>query len=179
MNADLLKTNDLCAALKTFLAAIDHPTLAGQKLFEDVAFHDDKSLADALEHLVVTKSRICLIVPAGDHFIDQKEARTIRSDRFTTLDLVIADAAYGQAGQEAVFGSANALGVLAMKDLILAQIAEHPQLTGLRWCALRPKEAAMLEVPAANGLSNRKAAVINYETPSGRIISPIQNVWPN
>ncbi len=129
---DLLKTVDLCNALKIALAAIDHPTLAGEKLFQAVDFHEDKNLAEALQQLIIVKSRVCLIVPAGDHYDHVKEARSLYSRRTTSVDLLMADLAYTKGGQAATFGGPTNVGVLAMKDLVVATLGAAPQLTGLR-----------------------------------------------
>lgn len=186
---DLLATLDLCAALKTFLAAIDHPTLSGEKLFEDVEFYPEKNLADALQQLVIAKQRICLIVPSGDHHTQAKEGRGVRTTVWANLDLVIADRAYLQKGQEAVFGGAKNVGVLAMKDLVMKALGANPQLTipsaptvaGLRWCALYPTAGAIIALSDAEERKapGRQAFVLSYQTPAGQIITPLTVPWPN
>lgn len=178
---DLLETLDLCAALKTFITAIDHPTLAGQKLFESVEFYPEKNLSDALQQLVIAKERVCLIVPSGDHYTQEKEGRTIRTTIWTSIDLVLADRAYLQKGQEAVFGGDKNVGVLAMKDLVLAAIGAQPQLTNLRWCALYPTGGALITLSDADEKKapGRQAFALSYDTPAGQLITPITIAWPN
>ncbi|MBX3736741.1 MAG: hypothetical protein KF715_08635 [Candidatus Didemnitutus sp.] len=178
---DLLKTSVLCAGLKAKLEAIDHPTLEGEKLFEVVAFHENKNLGEALQDLVVVKKRVCFIVPQGDRFESKKEGRSQVSDRFTSIDLLYADTAYTKGGNAAVFGGPNNVGVIAMNEITLEVIAKDPQLGGLRWCALQPTEGAKIEMAAADAkaASGREAWVQNYETPSGRIESPLHLAWTN
>jgi hypothetical protein len=178
---ELLKTMDLCAALKTALAAINHPTLAGQKLFEVVEYHEDTNLGEALQQLIITKKRVCIIVPQGDRYQTERPGRTIVSTRTTSLDLVIADQAYTRGANDAAFGGANNLGVLRMKEIVLEALAASPQLGGLPWCALYPTEGAMLEISASDEKSapGRQAWVQNYETPSGQIQMPVKGAWTN
>jgi hypothetical protein len=181
MSVDLLKTLDLFAALKTKLAAIAHPTLvAPTKLFEVVEYHEDKNLAEALQDLLIVKKRICLIVLAGDSYVNDKVGRAVRSTRTTSFDLVIADQAYTKGGQDAAFGGANNVGVVAMKDLVVATLAAAPQLTGLRWCMLSPTEGAMLSLAgdAQKQTPGRQAYVLNYETPSGELMMDNSTAWP-
>lgn len=177
---DLLTTLALCGALKTKLESIDHPTLAGQKLFEVVNFHEDKNLAEALQQLIIVKKRVCLIVPAGDHYVNAKEGRSMRSVRITSVDLVMADLAYTKGGQDAAFGGANNVGVIAMKDIVVSVLAAAPQLTGLRWCALYPTDGAFLTLSESEEAKTpgRQAFAMNYETPSGELITPLTVAWP-
>ncbi len=180
MSADLLKILDLLAALKTRLLALDHPTLTGEKLFEVVAYHEDKNLAEALEELIITKSRVCLIVPAGDRFERRKEGRIINVDRYSSLDLVFADKAYTKGGQDAAFGGTKNVGVVAMADLVIEKLGETPQLTGLRWCSLEPTDGAFLTLAAdeQKKATGRQAYVLNYETPSGELTLSPTAAWP-
>lgn len=175
MSVDLLKTIDLCNALKTRLEAIDHPTIIGAKLFEVVAFHEDKDLGEALQELIIIKKRVCLIVPSGDRWQHEREDRVIVSTRTTNLDLVLADQAYTKGGQEAAFGGANNVGVIVMKEIVTQHFAENPALTDLRWSLLMPVEGAMLEIAAAEASKapGRQAFVLNYDTPSGQMITPL------
>ena len=177
---DLLNTLDLCNALKTFLAAIPHPTLTATALFDVVNFAEDKNLAESLQQLIITKSRVCLIVPSGDHFLQEKMGRTIHSTRFTNVDLLMADRSYTKGGQDAAFGGPNNVGVIAMKDLVTAAIAAQPQITGLKWCSLYPTDGAMLSLSESEEkrTPGRQAFVLNYETPSGQLITPITTAWP-
>lgn len=186
MSADLLSTLDLMARLKTVLSAIDHPTINGQKLFEVVEYSEDKNLAEALQDLIILKQRVCLIVPAGDDWQRRKEGRTMHADRTTSLDLLFADRAYTKGGQDAAFGGANNVGVVKMHELVLATLAENPQLEAgnpaypLRWCALVPVSGAFLSIAAdeAKALPGRQAYAVNYETPSGEITLPMTAAWP-
>lgn len=179
---DILETLTLCAGLKAALEAIAHPTADGEKLFGAVLYHEDTNLAEALQDLVVMKQSVCIIVPQGDRYEQRKEGRSLVSTRLTNVDLVIADRAYTKGGQDAAFGGPKNVGVLKMKDLVVAALAENPQLGGLRFCALFPTEGAMLEISAddAKRTPGRQAFVQNYETPSGEIITPLTMPWlPN
>lgn len=176
---DMLDTLRLCAGLKAALEAIAHPTAAGEKLFEAVLYHEDTNLAEALQELIVLKQRVCMVVPQGDRYEQRKEGRSLVSTRLTSVDLVIADRAYTKGGQDAAFGGPKNIGVLKMKELVVAALAENPQLGGLRFCALFPTEGAMLEISAddAKKTPGRQAFVQNYETPSGEIVMPITAPW--
>ena len=182
MTADLLLTLDLLAALKTHLSGILHPdqTTPGTKLFEVVEFYEDKNIAEALQDLIIVKKRVCLIVPAGDHFILAKEGRTQRSVRTTSIDLVMGDVAYVKGGKDAAFSGAGNVGVVAMKDIVLISLANNAQLSGLRWCGLYPTDGAFISLSADDEkkMPGRKIFAVNYETPSGWITSPLTGTWP-
>ncbi|HEY1110215.1 MAG TPA: hypothetical protein VGE76_16305, partial [Opitutaceae bacterium] len=101
-----VRTSAILAALKAQLELIPHPTLTGEKLFQRVDFHENKKLREALTDLTIVKQRVAIIVPGGDNYENRKEGRTYRSTRISTFDLLIADRAWTQGGNAAVFGGA-------------------------------------------------------------------------
>lgn len=165
-------TLSLLAALKAALLEIPHPgteqAAAGEKLFEAVIFHENKRLAEALRDLVVVKQRVAVIVPGGDSYVNTKEGRTVRSERFSSLDLLIADRAWTQGGHAAVFSGENNIGVLRMKDLVVAHLVARCQL-GLPEVILQPTEGAHITLAdeQVKDSPGRECFVLGYETPAG------------
>jgi len=174
-----VETNTLLAALKTELESIPHPTISGERLFERVDYHENKKLREALTDLVISKQRVCIIVPGGDSYSNERQGRVIFSRRVSTLDLLIADRAWTKGGHEAVFGGSKNLGVLKMKDVVVAHLAAHPQL-GLAYVALTPEEGNQIEIAddQVKDVPGRECYVVSYSTPTGEIeISPTA-AWP-
>lgn len=175
-----VKTVEILTALKAQLEALPLPgTTAGEKLFERVDFHENKKLREALSDLVIVKQRVAIIVPGGDSYVNTKEARTVRSVRTSSFDLLLADRAWTKGGHEAVFGGAKNVGVLTMKDIVVDHFAENPQL-GLPWVVLTPEQGAQIEIADSDVKDSpgRECYVINYSTPAGeRVLKPTQ-LWP-
>ena len=158
----------ILSALKAALVEIPHPTLAGEPLFEVVDFHENKKLAEALKDLVTVKQRVAVIVPGGDLYENIKEGRTVRSVRTSTFDILAADRAWTKGGYAAVFGGEKNVGVLRMKDLVIAHLITRCQL-GLPSVILQPNEAAFITLAEADVKDSpgRECLVVNYETPAG------------
>lgn len=161
-------TLSLLTALKAALLEIPHPTLAGEPLFQVVDYHENKRLAEALRDLIAQKQRVAIIVPSGDTYLSTREGRTVRSERTTSLDLLIADRAWTKGGYEAVVGGANNVGVLRMKDLVVAHLLARCQL-GLPDVVLTPTEGAHITLAdtEVKDVPGRECWVQAYETPAG------------
>jgi hypothetical protein len=113
-----LKTLDLLAAIKTRLAALTAPD--GSPLFVQVEFFDTHQLRDAINRLAVAEGRLCFIVPSGETYTTDKRGGVVLfAQRIAEFDLLICDRDWADQGQAAVFGSAENLGVLAMKETVL------------------------------------------------------------
>lgn len=117
----------LLNALRAKLAALKLDATAGaEPLFETVELYGNKNLGQALSDLVITKGRVCLIVPLGfTRLSDDKPAHRVLTRRFLQVNLLIADRAYYKAAQVAVFGGENNLGVLAMAERVEAALEGH------------------------------------------------------
>lgn len=172
-------TGSILSALKTQLAAIAHPTAAGEKLFERVDFHENKKLREALTDLTITKQRVAIIVPGGDTYETYLEGRTRRSVRTSTFDLLIADRAWTKGGHNAVFGGPSNIGILTMKDLVVDHLVANPQLD-LPYVVLTPEEGAQIEIAdeQVKDSPGRECYVLNYSTPAGEQILNPTALWP-
>lgn len=171
-------TVSILTALKAQLESIDHPTLAGQKLFERVEFHENKNLGEALTDLVVIKQRVAIIVPGGSSFQNFSEGRSRRRVRTKTFDLLIADRAWTKGGHAAVFGGTNNVGVLTMEDLVVDHLDAHCQL-GLAYVELTPEESAHLQLkPAEKDVPGRECIALSYSTPAGENTVTPTAAWP-
>ena len=111
-----------------------------EKLFEVVECYGNKSLGKALTELIITKGRVCLIVPSGIRRMHNEGGGRIISRRFLEVDLLIADRAFYKTGQVAVFGDENHAGVIEMGERVE---------TALSGQALSPWGAALFEDGAA------------------------------
>jgi hypothetical protein len=173
-------TLSILAAVKAALEYIPHPTAAGEKLFERVEYHDNKRLREALTDLVIIKQRVALIVPGGDNYRTTQEGRTYRSVRTSTFDLLIADRSWTRGGHEASFGGPQNIGVLAMKELVVAHLVRHAQL-GLPHVVLQPEEGAHIDIAddQVKDSPGRECFVISYSTPAGEEIINPTAPWPN
>src|ERR1051326_8111837 len=89
--------------------------VADAKLFDRVAFYSNRNLARALEDLRITQSRVCLIVPIGDHYAGGKSGDIGQSERFTEFMLVMSERDFSI---NAGLGVTNqSPGILNIKDL--------------------------------------------------------------
>lgn len=159
----------LLAALKTRIEALDHPTLSGAKLFERVDFHENRNLGDALRDLVITKQRVCLIVPQGEAFETSRDGSSVKILRQFAFDLLIADRAWTKGGHDAVFGGASNIGVMKMAALTRDWLLAEPQLGLDRFVALAPTDSAMITLAdeKVKDVPGRECWVLAWETPAG------------
>ncbi len=93
-----------------------------------------------MERLVVVADRVAFLIPAGDKFETEQRGAAVTCTRYHLLDIIVADRDYLQ-GQEAAFGGSGSLGVVAIKDELLAAMSQTPHSP-----PLRPVEATPLEI---------------------------------
>lgn len=176
-----IPTLDLLTAVKLRLEALLLPgTTTGEKAFERVEFHVNKKLREALQAMIVTEQRVAMIVPGGHSFRNVPEGHNkVRSYRTSTFDILIADRDYAAQGHEAVFGGAEAIGVLTLADLVVDEFAERPQL-GLPYVALQPEEGAEIAVADEDVKDSpgRECFVLAYSTPTGDRVIAATQPWP-
>jgi len=179
-----VSTLTLLNAVKTALEALPHTDPAqaalGVKLFERVDFHENKKLREALTDLTIIKQRVAIIVPGGQSFQNERQARTVLSKRSFSFDLLIADRAWTKAGRDAVFGGEKNIGVIRMADEVLNAFIANPQI-GLPYVVLQPEDGAQIEIADSDvkDSAGRECYVLNYSTPAGEaVISPTQEIRP-
>lgn len=162
-------TFELLNALKARLAAMPLPDGApGEKLFERVDFHMNKKLREVLKDLTIIKERVAIIVPAQESYENQRQGRTVLSSRTSGFDLLLADRAWTKGGHDAFFGGEKNVGVIAMKELVVEELAINCQL-GLPYVCLQPQEGAEIEISddEVKDVPGRQCYVLNYLTPAG------------
>lgn len=168
-----IATLDLLAAVKTALEAIPHPdavlAAAGEKLFERVDFHENKKLREVLRDQLILKQRVAIIVPEGESYENTLQARNATSVRTLQFALLIADRAWTRGGHDAVFGGATNLGVLAMKDLVVAALADNAQLGLGVGVLLQPQQGNEIELAddEVKDTPGRECYVLSYATWAG------------
>ena len=114
-------------ALKTRLASLPlDPADASadpDKLFERVEYYGANDLPQALMDLLVIQQRVCVIVPASWDHQNERDRVMFKSVRTIHLDLYIADRAMTLRDQAALVGGAKNLGILAMADRVVTNLA--------------------------------------------------------
>jgi hypothetical protein len=93
------------------------------KLFERVEYYGANDLPQALMDLLVIQQRVCVIVPASWDHQNERDRVMFKSVRTIHLDLYIADRAMTLRDQAALVGGAKNLGILAMADRVVTNLA--------------------------------------------------------
>lgn len=121
-------TVDVIEALQSRLASLRlEPENAGNqdKLFQRVAAYGANRLAAAMKAVFASEQRVCFIVPGGDKYSGVRDRNVLFSQRSTRLALLIADRAFDQDKNAALIGGPGALGILAMKDRVIADLTTN------------------------------------------------------
>jgi hypothetical protein len=108
-------------ALQTRIAAIKlGPESGDEPLCEAVEIFANKSLGEALEKLIITKQRVCFIVPTGmlRTYSQEISGEVTLLSRFLAVTLILADRSYVKAEQVALVGGEKNVGVLPMSELL-------------------------------------------------------------
>lgn len=111
-----IPAKQLLAALQAKAGAVKLTGEGDDPLFEHVELFSNKKLGDALSKLVLTKSRVLLIVPTGIRRTHQLEVNgeVTHLFRYLQVDLLIADRAYYKAEQVALVGGDKNAGVIEL-----------------------------------------------------------------
>jgi hypothetical protein len=162
-----LTTTQLLTALKTFLADIQ--AQLGEEtvpLFERVEFFDAPETGTAIRELLITKQRVCFIVPSGDDYETTRTGDVVVSECTQEFDLIFADRSWVK-GNAAVFGGPTNLGVVPMKDIVRAELVG--QTLGLDGVALVPVGGsfATLADDKAKDVPGRESYVMTWRTWAG------------
>lgn len=93
---------------------------AGEKLFEVVELWPNKQLGRAMQSLIVTKKRVCLVVPMSTRRVvrDQTGGLSVTGAKFMEVALIYTDVAYFKYEQKVTFGDDNNLGLFAFDEII-------------------------------------------------------------
>lgn len=116
---NFLPTIDIMRAMQTTLAALMLPAPRdGEKAFESVRMYAHENLFGALKELLLFDDRICLVVPVGNEHESKRDAAVITMRRTAKFVLLVSDRVYGDTDSEAALGSANAVGALALGEMV-------------------------------------------------------------
>lgn len=117
-----IKATTILDALKARLAAVllDEGNGSDDRLFDVVEIYANKRLGEALQKLIITKQRVCLVVPSGFRrvFGVQANGEPVLQSRYLHVDLIFADRAYVKAEQNALVGGEKNIGVLEMAERV-------------------------------------------------------------
>jgi len=158
------------AALDALLAAISVLVWAGpsgdELAFKRVELFDDLDLPEAFKRLLLTESRIALVIYSSDTFETQRADRQLTIHRKQELYVVFTDRVMGKR-REALIGSESNPGLLALRDLVLPAIIGLlvPQPNGIV-CA--PTRGSLLQVEdTSTKMPGRLAYLLEIELQGG------------
>jgi hypothetical protein len=138
-------------------------------LFDSVEIYPNKGLAAALRDLVITRSRVCLIVPSGYKYTHKETGvGTILATRYLEVDLLIADRAVTKGGIQALTGGPNNIGIIEMSDAVVLAISGKA-MSG--YGGVIPADGAPLEVATkdAQDIPGRLAWAQSLLIPGGTV----------
>lgn len=118
---------------------------AAPKSFELVKFYSSQNVKNALGDLRVTANRACLIVPLGDDYANKREGNLHTSKRSSQFMLMIADKDFSKDASQ-MTGTKASPGILALKDLAVADFTSKPFVIGSRVVMIAPGAGALVQL---------------------------------
>ncbi len=168
--SNLVPTVAILECLKKALLAIQVGDTGSEvPLFDSVEIYPNKGLAAALRDLVITKQRVCLVVPLGQRYTHKETGvGSILAKRYLEVDLLIADRAVAKAGIQALTGGPHNLGVLEMSDAVIDGISGKEMSA---YGGVIPADGAQLEIANKDALEmpGRIAWAQSIMIPSGTV----------
>lgn len=181
-------TLEILTALKTALAAItlrdaaDADNTAGDSandpaiaapLFETVEFAANKQLGTQLRDLLVTRDRVCLIVPFAVRrtISDETGALSVLGRKHLAVELLYSDRALFKSGQTATFGGEKNLGLLGFDDRLEAALTGR-DLSPFGGLILGDSEPLLLTDTDQARIPDRHAWLVSLLLPTGLIAAP-------
>jgi hypothetical protein len=140
----LRPTKTALDALVTILRGLEwepSPDRPAQPAFKRVELFDDLDLPEAFKRLLISESRIALVIYSSDTFENQRSDRQMIIRRKQELYVVFTDRVMGKR-IDALLGADNNPGLLVLRDLVL------PAITGL----LVPQPAGIICAPTRGSL---------------------------
>lgn len=174
-----MTTLETLAALKAALLAIKVPTQGGaadETLFEVVELYANQHIGQALQDLIITKKRVCFIVPTGVHreFTSSVAAISALGQKHMEIALVYSDVAYFKGEQKVAFGAEKNLGLFVFDELIEAALLglklDDHDLGGIMLGDSTPISLSTAEQKTAPG---RGAQLIELHIPLGLIVAAV------
>ncbi len=145
-----VSTVDLLAAVKAALVALAlDPTgdPQGARLFDAVEFYNLRDPVKALDALFLTQEqRVAFLVAGGDSYqtAGGRDRVSVTSHRDTDFEVLVSDRVWEKHDPAAVLGGAGNVGVLALKDRVVAAL--HGQALDLAGVALVPREGGLMDL---------------------------------
>jgi len=154
-------------ALVLALSALQWAGPSGNETaFKRVELFDDLDLPEAFKRLLLTESRIALVIYSSDTFETQRADRQITIRRTQELYVVFTDRVMSKR-IEALVGAASNPGLLALRDLVLPAITGLlvPQPSGI---VCTPTRGSLLQVENTDRkLPGRLAYLLEIELQGG------------
>lgn len=124
-------TATLIATLRDRLQGLRRtPAVDAEPIFQKVGVYGGTELDKAMRETFVSDARVCFIVPGADRFTNRRDRSLLQSQLNTGLALIIADQNLSGDKEAAVMGGTDTLGILAMKDAVIADLFANPFTDG-------------------------------------------------
>lgn len=162
----LIDTIKLLTAVKAHLQGLRMPDAPDVPIFDLVDFYNEQDVAGGLSKLIKpTAKRACLIVPQGDDYEQDNDTpyNMILLKRTTDFSLLLADFSYKPGAVEAIFGGAQTLGAINIKDIVVRELTG--KTLGFRGVSFQPLSGSLLEV--GGGDAARPCWIQAFTTPAG------------
>lgn len=122
-----MTTLEIFTAVKDAIAAIPldaEGDPAGESLFEAVELYPNRDLGRALQQLLVTKKRACLVVPTAIRRLvaDRSGGLSVLGSKYAEVAILYSDQAYFKYSQVVAFGGDKNLGLFAFDEKIEAAL---------------------------------------------------------
>lgn len=166
-------TLEILATLKAALADIPLSTEdAAPRLFECVEYSANRDLVKQLSELMVTKDRVCLIVPMSVRRVvaDETGAISVLGHKHLAVELLYSDRALFKSGVTAVFGGDANLGLLGFDDL-LEDALTGKEVSPFGGLVLGDSEPLLLSASDQGKDPNRHAWLVTVLVPTGLIVA--------
>ncbi len=173
-----MSTLEIFSALKDALAAIPLDAEGdpqGERLFEAVELYPNKQLGRALQSLLVTKKRVCLVVPMAVRRVvrDQGGALSVTGRRYAELALLYSDQAYFKYEQVVAFGTEKNLGLFAFDEKIEAALTGR-EISPFGGVVLGDSDPLLLSDSEQKDAPGRQAWLIQAIVPTGLIAAAVE-----
>jgi hypothetical protein len=155
----LRATKDALDAIVTTLRALQWDPVGAappQNAFARVELFDDLDLAEAFKQLIMSESRIALVIFSDEPFTTEKNGRQLIIHRQHRLWIVFTDRVVGKR-MDALMGGATNPGLLVLRDLVLPAISGLT-LTSAQKVSCTPLDGSLLRVEGTDKTSPGRLA---------------------
>ena len=168
----LRATKDALDAIVTTLRALQWDPAGApppEAAFNRVELFDDLDLGEAFKRLLITQSRIALVIYSDEPFQTEKNGRQLIVHRQHKLWIVFTDRVVGKR-MDALLGSATNPGLLVLRDLVVPAIVGLT-LSGAQKIYCTPLDGSLLRVEGTDKTSpGRLAYLLEVQLDGGYLI---------